>query len=91
MKVSAWKNIDVEVEVDVELEHVMAEFMSIANEEGMPNRKLRVIDEATRILEAIGSDSLQTIQQNRVVVAERIMQRLEKLLAWCRKAIEVAT
>lgn len=53
MKVNAWKNIDVECEVDVSLEDCINEMLGMADEEGMPRRKLSAIDGATKIMEKI--------------------------------------
>ena len=38
MRVNAWKNIDVEVEVDVILDDCINEMLRMADEEGAPSR-----------------------------------------------------
>lgn len=83
MKVTAWKTVEVEVEVDVALGQVLDEFNSLAGEEGRRS-KLTAIDGATMVLERIGSAPLETVQVDRRGVAERIMQRLGSLIEWCR-------
>lgn len=93
MKVNAWKNIDVEVEVDVEIEDVLRGLMEAAEEDGMYWRKLSAIDTATKILEKLGTAPLALVEseESKVKAAENIMQRLGPLLAWCRGVIEVST
>lgn len=60
MKVKAWKNVDIECEVDVSLDDCIKEMLDIANEEGMPMRKkLSAIDGATRILDAIKPEMMK--------------------------------
>lgn len=53
MKVNAWKNVDIECEVDVSLDDCINELLGIADEEGMPLRKLQAIDGATKIMDKI--------------------------------------
>lgn len=44
MKVNAWKNIDIECQVDVSLDDCITELLGIADEEGMALRKIQAID-----------------------------------------------
>lgn len=78
MKVNAWKNIDIECEVDVCLDDCIVELLSIANEEGMPNRKLQAIDGATKILERVTPDIVGEILSKNPAAIELIRQRLQK-------------
>jgi hypothetical protein len=85
VKVNAWKTIDVEVEVDVQLEDVLNEIGSIADEEGMPKRKLAAIDQATRIVEKLGVEPLRTLRAGSVRLGAAVLLRgrLAAFLAWC--------
>lgn len=78
MKVNAWKNVDIECEVDVKLEDCIDEMLVIANEEGMPTRKLQAIDGATKILERITPDMVADTLIRNPGAAEIIRQRLQK-------------
>lgn len=53
MKVTIWKNVDIEAEADVEIEDCINELLDIANSEDGPRRKILAIDGATKILERI--------------------------------------
>jgi len=85
VKVNAWKNIDVEVEVDVQIEDVLNELDSIAGEEGLPKRKCAALDQATRIIEKLGVPApLNNLDvAGRLHAAKLLRDRLAALLAWC--------
>ena len=53
MRVNAWKNVDVECEVDVSLDDCINEMLSTADEDGMPRAKLGAINGATMIMERV--------------------------------------
>lgn len=78
MKVNAWKNIDVEVEVDVSLDDCINELIDTANEEGLARRKLAAIDGATKILSKITPDMVgEHLAANPAAIA-MIRDRLQK-------------
>lgn len=86
MKVNAWKNLDIECEVEVSLDHCIDEMLCIATEEGMPNRKSQAIDGATKILERITPDMIGEKLATNPKAIELIRQRLEKWLIAIAKA-----
>lgn len=76
MKVNAWKNIDVEVEVDVTIDDCLNELFDIANSEDGTRRKTLALDSITKIMEKIGPDVL-TEKQLESVLPE-LTRRLQK-------------
>lgn len=78
MKVNAWKNIDVECEVEVSIDDCINELLAAAHENGMPNRKLQAIDGATKILEKITPDMLADVFAKNRGAVEIIRHRLQK-------------
>lgn len=78
MKVNIWKNVDIEAEADVSLDDCINELLSIAEEEGMPNRKLQAIDGATKILERIAPDIVGEKLAKNPAAIEIIRKRLQK-------------
>jgi hypothetical protein len=81
MKVNAWKNIDVECEVDVSLDDCISELLGIADEDGMPRRKLQAIDGATRILERITPEMVESKLSPGAVssIRERLQKWMERV------------
>ena len=84
MKITTCQSIDVEVEVDVQLEDVLAELSGQIDESGT-RRKLAAIDAATKILERIGVAplSILTNTTNAGNVAAQLSNRLRLLNQWC--------
>lgn len=78
MKVNAFKNIDVEFEAEVDLTDCINEMLDIANEDGMPRRKLGAIDGATKILEKVTPDMVGEYLSKNPAAIEMIRQRLQK-------------
>lgn len=78
MKVNAWKNIDIETEVDVSLDDCITEMLSVADEDGMPSRKLLAIDGATKVLERISPELVADRLQANPRAIELIRSRLLK-------------
>ena len=82
MKVNAYKNIDIECEVDVELEHCISEMLGIAEEDGMPSRKLQAIDGATKILEKVTPEMVVGKKPLHANAISILRQRLKVWIAW---------
>lgn len=78
MKVNAYKTVDVECEVDVELTDCINEMLGMADEEGMPRRKMQAIDGATKILEKITPDMVGEILAKNPSAIEIIRTRIQK-------------
>ena len=78
MKVNAWKNIDIECEVDVSLDDCINDLHDIANSEDGPRRKLQAIDGATKIMEKITPDMVGERLAKNPAAIEMIRQRLQK-------------
>lgn len=53
MKVNAWKNIDIECEVEVTLDDCINEMIDVANSDDGSRRKLSALDGATKVLEKL--------------------------------------
>jgi DNA polymerase II large subunit len=87
MKVNAWKNVDIECEVEVSLEHCINEMIDIADEEGMLSRKLRAIDGATKILEKVTPDMVGATLEKNPKAVEIIRQRIQKWIELLQKEI----
>lgn len=87
MKVNAWKNIDVEVEVDVQIEDVVRELQEIGNSEDGWRRKLSAIDAASKVLECIGIDPLENIGGNRSGIAKGLRERLLPIVLWAEREL----
>jgi hypothetical protein len=78
MKVNAWKNIDIETEVDVSLDDCINEMLDIANSEDGWRRKFHAIDGATKILEKIDPDTIGEALAKYPPALALIRQRLQK-------------
>lgn len=78
MKVNAWKNVDIECEVDVSLEDCINELLDIANSEDGQRRKLQAIDGATKIMERITPDIVGELLSKNPAAIELIRTRLQK-------------
>lgn len=78
MKVNARKTVDIECEVDVELEHCINEMLDIADEDGVPLRKLQAINGATKILEKVMPDMVAATLAKNPDAIKIIRQRLQK-------------
>lgn len=78
MKVNAWKNIDIETEVDVSLDDCIVEMLNIANSEDGSRRKLSAIDGATKILEKVTPDTIGDALAKAPGALALIRQRLQK-------------
>lgn len=78
MRVSAWKNIDVEVEVDVTLDDCINELLDIANSDDGERRKLSAIEGATRVLEKLTPELLQFALNKHPGAIDLIHSRLAK-------------
>lgn len=61
MRVTAWKNIDVEVEVDVKLDDCLNELIDTANSDDGPRMKASAIDCASRVLEKITPEMVASV------------------------------
>ena len=78
MKVNAWKNVDIECEVDVTLDDCINEMLDIANSEDGPRRKLSAIDGATKVLEKITPDMVAELLSKNPAAVVLIRGRLQK-------------
>lgn len=78
MKVNTWKTVDVECEVEVGLEDCINEMLGMAEEKGLPTRKLQAIDGATKILEKITPDMVSATLAKNPKAIEIIRQRIQK-------------
>lgn len=87
MKVNAWKNIDIEVEVDVSVEDVVHELGDIANSDDGWRRKLSAIDGASKVLELIGVEPLDNISGNRSSIAKALRDRLLPIVLWSEREL----
>jgi hypothetical protein len=82
MKVKAYKTVDIECEVSVELGDCISEMISMAEEEGMRSRKITAIDGATRILDAIKPAMMaETLAKNPSAI-EILRLRLKEWNDW---------
>lgn len=80
MLVNAWKNIDVEVEVDVQIEDCLNEMLDRANSEDGPRRKMEALNGALKVLAAISPDIIP--QNNQEKTKEYVGQHLSKWIEW---------
>ena len=53
MKVNTWKNLDVEVEVNVSLEDCINELLQLADNDENSRMKILAIDGATKVMEKV--------------------------------------
>lgn len=84
MRVTAWKTVEVECEVDVEISDVLASMKDTA-EHGTDREKVRAIDSATKVLELIGCDPLAIVKADHDKIADGILQRIGPLIEWCNQ------
>lgn len=79
MKVTAWKTFEVECEVDACLDDCIIELLGIADEDGMPRRKMQAVDGATKILQRITPDMLgdRLTPDGIALVRERLAKWIE--------------
>ena len=85
MKVTAWKNVDIEVDVDVSVDDMLNEMLSRTDAESLRSDKLRAIDAASRTLELIGTDVLGTLGNSKADIAQRLSARLAAVWQWCEQ------
>jgi len=78
MKVNAWKNIDIETEVDVSLDDCINEMLDAATSEDGWRRKFSAIDGATKILERVTPDTIGEALTKAPGALALIRQRLQK-------------
>lgn len=81
MRVNAWKNIDVEVEVEVDLNTVLSEFFDRAKE-ATPDyyrRFLPVLDSVTKILAKMSDDVIAALpSEARKILCERLQGQAKR-------------
>jgi len=87
MKVNAWKNIDLEVEVDVSIDDLIQELHDIASSTDGWRRKLSAIDGASKVLSLIGSEPLEQLSSHRLHTAQAIRDRLLPLVVWAERQL----
>lgn len=88
MKVNAWKNIDVECEVEVSLDDCIHEMLDMANSEDGMSRKYVAVDGATRILAALNPQEL--LQKGNVEQVKKLLrERLAKWIEFLADAPEI--
>lgn len=86
MKVNAWKNIDLEVEVDVSIEDLIQELNDIASSTDGWRRKLSAIDGASKVLSLIGTAPLEQMSPH-LSTARAIRERLLPLVVWAERQL----
>lgn len=86
MKVNAYKNVDIECEVEVDLECCINEMLGMADEEGMPTRKMQAIDGATRILHTVKPSMVADKLAKHPVAIEILRLRLKEWNDWIEAA-----
>lgn len=75
MKVTAYKTVEVECEVDVEPEDIVREFGQRAGEASAKyfRRLIEAMDSMTRIMDGIGADVIAAMPERaRTVIGERL-------------------
>ena len=76
MKVNAWKNVDVECEVEVDLDDCIVELLNIADSEDGRRRKISAVDGATKILERITPQVVAELFRANPLAVEMLRARL---------------
>ena len=87
MKVNAWKNIDLEVEVDVSIDDLIQELHDIASSTDGWRRKLSAIDGASKVLSLIGTGPLMMIDGDTSGPAQALRERLLPLVVWAERQL----
>jgi hypothetical protein len=85
VKVTAYKTVDVECEVDVSIDDVIATMLEVAENSESKREKLRAIDGASKVLELIGAGPLCSLTNSTNDIAVRLLQRLRPIVEWCEK------
>jgi hypothetical protein len=78
MKVTAWRNVDVECVVDVSLDDCINEMLSEADEDGRPRAKLGAINGATKVMEKVTPEMVGEFLAKNPSVIDVIGERLAK-------------
>lgn len=81
MKVTAWKTVEVECEVDVELEDMLNEFAQRVDESSQDywRRMLPAMDRMTRIMERISDETIDAVKsEHRWVIKQRLQEQCER-------------
>jgi DnaJ-class molecular chaperone len=78
MKVNAWKNIDIETEVDVSLDDCINEMLDVATSEDGWRRKFSAIDGATKILERVTPEDSEVDRCNMTSINANDNQSIER-------------
>jgi len=77
MRVTVWKELEVEIEADVKLSDCINEWLEMSDDES-PRRKLWALDGATRVLERFTPEMVAEHLENVPEVAEFLRNRLQK-------------
>ncbi len=85
MKVTAWKTVEVECEVDVCLDDVIATLNEMAEPATSHREKLRAIDGASTVLQKIGAGPLEKLVNSTGTTAAALLERLRPIVEWCEK------
>ena len=76
MRVNAWKNVDVECEVEVDLNDCIVEMLNIADSEDGRRRKISAVDGAAKILERITPQIVAEVFSANPLAVEILRARL---------------
>lgn len=82
MKVNTWKNVDVDVEVDVSLDDCINEFLDMANDEDAPRRRIAAIDGASRIMDKVTPEDVKSCLDKHPEAVQILRQRLATWIAF---------
>jgi len=81
MKVTGWKNVEVEVEVDIEPEHILSEFRQRADEAEATywRRLVPALDAITQILADVKDEVIEALPaEARTILRERLQVQADR-------------